>query len=86
MVVDIELDRFILTSLKEHHVTDEYLAWFEDTEAKKYIDYALEQRSIHHLKAFVRSKDTRSDVLFLAIFDKIDMKHIGNIKYEPIND
>ncbi|WP_443629984.1 GNAT family protein [Candidatus Njordibacter sp. Uisw_056] len=85
MVVDIELERFMLTSLKEHHVTDEYLAWFEDGETKKYIDYALEQRSKNDLKAFVRSKDARSDVLFLAIFDKINMKHIGNIKYEPID-
>jgi ribosomal-protein-alanine N-acetyltransferase len=85
MVVDIELERFILTSLKEHHVTDEYLAWFEDVNAKKYIDYALEQRSKNDLKDFVRSKDLRSDVLFLAIFDKINMKHIGNIKYEPVD-
>lgn len=85
MVVNIELERFILTSLKEHHVTDEYLAWFDDGDAKKYIDYAIEQRSKNDLADFVREKDLRNDVLFLAIFDKINMQHIGNIKYEPID-
>ena len=49
MEIDIELERFILKSLKEHNVTDEYLAWFEYRDAKEYIDYALEQRSKNEL-------------------------------------
>jgi [ribosomal protein S5]-alanine N-acetyltransferase len=84
MEIVIELERFILKSLKEHHVTDEYLSWFEDVNAKKYIEYAFEQRSKKDLKNFVRSKNLKNDVLFLAIFDKINLQHIGNIKYEPI--
>lgn len=85
MEILINLKRFILTPLKEYHVTDEYLSWFEDIEAKKYIDYATEKKSKDDLKDFIRSKDSRSDVLFLAIFEKTKLHHIGNIKYEPID-
>ena len=85
MKIEIDLRRFILKPLKEHHVTDEYLSWFDDADAKKYIDYALEVKSRDELKTFVRSKGSRRDVLFLGIFNKINMHHIGNIKYEPID-
>jgi [ribosomal protein S5]-alanine N-acetyltransferase len=85
MKIEIDLSRFILKPLKEHHVTDEYLSWFDDVDAKKYIDYALKEKSRDELKKFVRSKDSKCDVLFLGIFNKINMNHIGNIKYEPID-
>jgi len=80
MKIEIDLSRFILKPLKEHHVNDEYLSWFDDVDANKYIDYALEEKSRDELKKFVRSKGTRCDVLFLGIFNKINMCHIGNIK------
>jgi len=68
-----------------HHVTDEYLSWFDDSKTSKYIDYKLNQLAKDDLQDFVREKDLRNDVLFLGIFDKFSMKHIGNIKYEPID-
>jgi ribosomal-protein-alanine N-acetyltransferase len=83
--IEIYLERFILKTLKVHHVTDEYLSWFDDGDTKKYINYKISQCAKDDLKDFVREKDLRNDVLFLGIFDKFTMQHIGNIKYEPIN-
>ena len=55
----------------EEKIVDYITNTFGD--AKKYIDYAIEQRSKNDLADFVREKDLRNDVLFLAIFDKINI-------------
>ena len=37
------------------------------------------------LRKYVKEREGRDDVLFLAIFTRNGHKHIGNIKYEPVD-
>jgi RimJ/RimL family protein N-acetyltransferase len=38
------------------------------------------------LKAYIEARSGRSDVLFLGIFTRPGGAHIGNIKYEPVDE
>jgi RimJ/RimL family protein N-acetyltransferase len=56
-----------------------------DANTKKFITAAATTRSLNDLRTYVRERMSRKDVLFLGIFEKDTILHIGNIKYEPVN-
>ena len=80
----IETRRFILRELTVADVSERYLDWLSDPEARKWIVAAAEARSIADLQDYVAKRVGRASVLFLGIFEKISGVHIGNIKYEPV--
>jgi ribosomal-protein-alanine N-acetyltransferase len=80
----IESQRFFLRPLTENDVTLEYLGWLSEPVTKKYISASKNTENLAQLKSYVRMRLGRSDVCFLGIFDKTTGKHIGNIKYEPV--
>ena len=82
---EIRLKRFILKTLTVDNVTNEYLSWFADNQAKKYIEYASNKHTIQDLKVYVREKENSNNAWLLGIFTKDLSEHIGNIKYEPID-
>ena len=82
--VIIRTERLILRSLTENDVGDDYLNWFNNTETAKNIKYS-EGLNIEKLKAYVAERQDQDDALLLGIFLKNNNKHVGNIKYEPIN-
>lgn len=84
-IIHIDCERFYLRTLSESDVTHEYCSWFEDELVKKYISFSNGRKDIKEVKAYVKERCEREDVIFLGIFNKDDDKHIGNIKYEPIN-
>lgn len=83
--VNIESARFILRSLTTKDASKKYLDWLNEGLVKKYITYAEEERTLDDLRAYIYEKTERQDTLFLGIFLKDDLSHIGNIKYEPID-
>jgi ribosomal-protein-alanine N-acetyltransferase len=83
--IEIPTKRFLLRSLSEQDVTERYLSWFNDCEAKKFITAAALNQSLSDLKKYVVDRINCDDLLFLAIFDKNNGLHVGNIKYEPVN-
>ena len=86
MTVEIISERFLARELRVDDVTERYLSWLRDPEAKKYIVAASVTNGLSDLKQYVQERTNRKDVLFLGIFDKATGTHIGNIKYEPIDD
>ena len=81
----INTERFQLKSLTTKNVTEQYLSWFSGSEeVVEYIAYAKINADINKLRQYVKEREDREDVLFLGIFTDSG-KHIGNIKYEPIN-
>ena len=80
----IELDRFFWRTLREADVSSDYLSWFEDHRVKAYISYASKARANPELVEYVNSKNLNKTALLLGIFIKSESKHVGNIKYEPI--
>lgn len=83
--VEIISERFLLRPLTESDVTERYLEWLSDSDAKKFITAAATTKKIEDLRDYVRERIDREDVLFLGIFEKGTGLHIGNIKYEPVN-
>lgn len=82
--VTIETPRFILRSLTESDASERYLSWLIDTSANRFIVSARPDFKLDELRAFIADRALRNDVLFLGIFERVGMEHIGNIKYEPI--
>jgi RimJ/RimL family protein N-acetyltransferase len=81
----IETARFVLRPLTPENATERYLAWLADADARRYIQAAASTRTLDDLRAYIRERVGRADVLFLGIFERADGHHIGNIKYEPLD-
>ncbi|MDP9202128.1 MAG: GNAT family N-acetyltransferase [Gemmatimonadota bacterium] len=86
MSVSIETERFLLRELAESDATTRYLNWFRDSETRNYIASASRTKEIGDLRRYIRDRRDRRDVLFLGIFDKMSGTHIGNVKYEPVDE
>jgi RimJ/RimL family protein N-acetyltransferase len=80
----IETDRLIIRPLLSADVSERYLSWLSDGEAKKWISSAENTGQLRELQQYVEQRVGRDDVCFFGIFDKKQNLHIGNIKYEPI--
>lgn len=84
--VEIVTERFLLRPLAEHDVSQRYLGWLSDLEARKFITAAAATtQKLSDLRQYVLERIGRNDILFLGIFEKANGLHIGNIKYEPVN-
>jgi [ribosomal protein S5]-alanine N-acetyltransferase len=81
----IETPRFTLRPLTEADATDQYWSWLRDADARRYIAAAARTRGIEDLRAYIAERAGRDDVLFLGIFERDTGRHIGNIKYEPVD-
>lgn len=83
MTVGIYTERFHLRELDTADASERYLGWFKDTLAARYITTSA--GSLTELREYIQTKMGRKDVLFMGIFDRATDRHIGNIKYEPVN-
>ena len=81
----IKTKRFILRPLSTKDVNERYLNWFNDKEIKKNIKSAKNQKNIYNLKAYIKKRMNKQDIIFLAIIVKKNKIHIGNIKFEPVD-
>jgi RimJ/RimL family protein N-acetyltransferase len=83
--LEILTDRFLLRPLTEDDISPRYLNWFADSMVKEMISFARKSRELEELRTYVLERQRRPDVLFLGIFHRASKEHIGNLKYEPIN-
>ena len=82
----INSQRFLIKELTISDVTEEYLNWLKyDSEILDQIQGASALLTISNLKAYVKKNTEDNNVLFFGIFIKDSQKHIGNIKFDPIN-
>jgi len=81
---EILTERFTLRSLRVSDVTEDYLGWLKSP-ASEYILSSASTQTLVDLTAYVANLIDREDVLFLGIFEKDTHKHIGNLKYEPVD-
>ena len=82
-IIEVTTQRFLLKQLITDDISDRYLSWL-NREESPYIEYVKNHSTIEELKVYVSERERKRDVLFLGIFTK-KKKHIGNIKYEPID-
>ena len=80
--VEIRTTRFILKPITENDVTPSYLSWFSGRTAEH---ISVHPGSIEDLRTYVAERSHRPDVLFLAIYVAENERHIGNLKFEPLD-
>ena len=83
---DIVTARFRLRPLVPQDATERYSRWLDDAAAARYIEAASQPHDVGRLRQYIADRAGRRDVLFLGIFASSDGAHIGNIKYEPVNE
>lgn len=83
--MEVLTQRFLLRRLTVDDVSERYLSWLDDSSAQKHIVAAGNTRGIDDLRNYVAARQQRDDLLFLGIFDRETGRHIGNIKYEPMD-
>jgi [ribosomal protein S5]-alanine N-acetyltransferase len=79
----LESERLVYKPLCLEHLSWDYVGWLNDPEVYKY----LETRggySIEKLKEFL-SEVEKKDILFWGIHLKDSLRHLGNIKIDPVN-
>jgi ribosomal-protein-alanine N-acetyltransferase len=77
--------RFALKVLTPELVSPTYLSWFVKENSSEFIAYAKNQVTLESLKEYAQQKLESPEALFIGIFTHDESKHIGNIKFEPIN-
>ncbi|MSQ69835.1 MAG: N-acetyltransferase [Betaproteobacteria bacterium] len=82
----IETARFILRTLQVEDAGATYLSWFSDPVVRRFIVAAGDTQSLQTLQAFIAEKRASPDAELFGIFVKDSGYHIGNFKFEPIDD
>lgn len=77
--------RYFLRKLVRSDASIEYLTWLKSDSSKDFISYFNSELNLNDIENYIIKKNCLTDVLFLGIFDKFNSKHIGNIKFEPID-
>lgn len=77
--------RFSLRPLEESDVGPTYHSWFQDAGTRQWIDAARSTKDLEELRQYVRDREKREDCLFLGIYSRQSLEHIGNIKFEPLD-
>lgn len=75
---DIQTKRLVLQPFKEWHLTNNYVAWLNDSEVTKYSEQRHREHDMESCKAYFKSMQV-NDNWFLAITTKNTNEHIGNI-------
>lgn len=83
--VEIHTPRFILKALTVDDATPRYSAWLDDQAVSSFIEGSRAVHGVEALRQYIGKYADRQDALFLGIFTRDGLDHIGNIKFEPIN-
>lgn len=79
----LESDRLLCVPLSLVHLSQEYVGWLNNPVIYKYLDTGGNY-TIETLRNYL-SEAEKKDIFFWAIHLKINNKHIGNIKIDPVN-
>src|SRR5256884_4059261 len=74
-----------LRPLEREDLTDRYLSWLNDPEVNRYLESGLFPSTKADLEQFYQQVAGSQSQVILAIADKGDDRHIGNVKLGPIN-
>jgi len=75
-------ERLVLRTLTTSDVTDDYVGWLNDPEVNRYLESRFIEHRHDNVVAFIERVVAHPSNLFLGIFLKQKMKHIGNIKLD----
>ena len=81
----IRTQRFFMRPLVPDDATEKYLSWLQAENTRRFIVAARDTSTLPALRSYIEEKSGRPDVMFLGIFLADDGRHLGNLKYEPID-
>jgi RimJ/RimL family protein N-acetyltransferase len=79
----IETSRFLLKELQKEHATSQYLGWLKSS-AGNYLTNT--QDDIDSLIRYIENYQKNTSAYLMGIFCKDSKNHIGNVKFEYLND
>ena len=77
-------EKIFLRDIHPSDVNDTYHQWMKDPEIIQYLESRFKNPSIEELKRYVEENIADPDTYLFAICDKVNARHIGNIKLGPI--
>ncbi len=82
-IISLETERLILMPLGTTHLSDEYVNWLNDIEVNRFLESGggYTKKKLYEFLQHIESLN----IFFWGIHLKNDLKHIGNIKIDPIN-
>lgn len=83
--VMFETGRLCLKKLKKSDLTQRYARWLNDPEVKKYLESRFRRHTPLTLYKYWQEQERDENCLFLGIFLKNPLLHIGNIKLHRID-
>jgi hypothetical protein len=84
--IKIFAGKYYLSSIIKTDNLKNYLSWMKNPLENQYILSAKDNYSIDELYTFIDTCNKDENTILLGIYDKIDDNHIGNIKYDNINN
>ena len=83
--IQIFSEKYYLASLTKTDDLNNYLSWMTNPLENQFIISAKVNYSINDLRTFIDVCNKDENTILLGIYDKVNNKHIGNIKYDNIN-
>ncbi len=74
-----------LRSLLPEDVGQSYVRWLSDSETVMYTEARHEAHTIEALRTYVESCGRKDNEHLMGIFEKVDGRHVGNIKLGPVH-
>lgn len=84
LYLKVTTSRFFLKPITLKEINQNYLSWFTEKTNSKFILTFNNQKKLKDLKNYYLNKKNKK-IIFLAIFTKKLKKHIGNLKFEPVD-
>lgn len=81
----LEGENFYLRNLSKEDINGSYIHWFDDSEVCKMNSHHRFPNSQESMIKYIESVNNYSDKLVLAIINKDDKAHIGNVSLQNIN-
>lgn len=75
--------RLIFKELIPQDASQEYVGWLADEKVNRYLE--TRDTNQKEIKEYIYQRRIDRNCLFLGIFDRITLAHIGNVKLEPID-
>lgn len=81
----LETKRLYLEPLAEQHITQEYVAWLNNSEVVAFNRHGLFPNTLEKTKQYVQNVNKDTTQIVLALIEKSSSKHIGNIAIQNID-
>lgn len=77
--------RFYLRRLNSSDASADYLSWFTDPTIVRFITNIPKNGTLQELGSYINIQNNSPNKILFGIFTSHDNKHIGNIKFDPID-